>query len=232
MGGNRIGTLQESGLHAALKRWYAQPGDELEVPVDGYVIDLKRGAQLVEFQTGSFSNIKRKLSQLVAHHPVHLVYPVAQDKWIVRFKREAAAPSERRKSPKHGRLESVFTELVSFPELMAHPNFSLEVVLTLEEELQRPAKKRSGRRALWRRKGWQIFDRRLLEVVQSAVFTSPADFKVFLPTQLPRAFTTRDLAHVAGLPIYLMHKMTYCLRKMGVIESVGKRGRAVVYQIV
>jgi len=38
-----IGVLRERHLHAAVKRWYAEPGDREEVPVDGYVIDLVRG---------------------------------------------------------------------------------------------------------------------------------------------------------------------------------------------
>ena len=37
-----IGTLRERPLHAALKRWYALPGDRAEHAVDGYVIDLVR----------------------------------------------------------------------------------------------------------------------------------------------------------------------------------------------
>ncbi|MGH7006278.1 MAG: hypothetical protein ACREIP_20215, partial [Alphaproteobacteria bacterium] len=39
-----IGLLRETDLHAALKRWYAQPGDEFETALDGYVIDIRRGA--------------------------------------------------------------------------------------------------------------------------------------------------------------------------------------------
>ncbi len=40
-----IGTLRESDLHAALKRHYARPSDQIEVAVDGYVIDIVRGAK-------------------------------------------------------------------------------------------------------------------------------------------------------------------------------------------
>src|SRR5262245_62323945 len=32
---SRIGLLNEKPLHAALKAWYAQPGDQFEVPLDG-----------------------------------------------------------------------------------------------------------------------------------------------------------------------------------------------------
>ena len=34
-----IGTLNEGSLHAQLKEWYRRPGDLLEQPVDGYVVD-------------------------------------------------------------------------------------------------------------------------------------------------------------------------------------------------
>ena len=47
---NGINTYNEKSLHADLKQWYAQPADQLEVPVDGYVIDLVRGDLLVESQ--------------------------------------------------------------------------------------------------------------------------------------------------------------------------------------
>tara|TARA_B110000014_G_C20100324_1_gene577464 strand:- start:1253 stop:1462 length:210 start_codon:yes stop_codon:yes gene_type:complete len=37
-----IGTLNEGSLHASLKQFFAQPGDEFEVPINGYVIDIVR----------------------------------------------------------------------------------------------------------------------------------------------------------------------------------------------
>ena len=37
-----IGTLGEKSLHAALKRWYARPDDQIECVVEGYHIDLVR----------------------------------------------------------------------------------------------------------------------------------------------------------------------------------------------
>jgi hypothetical protein len=37
-----ISTLNEKALHANLKSWYAQPGDQFEVCVDGFIIDIVR----------------------------------------------------------------------------------------------------------------------------------------------------------------------------------------------
>ena len=65
MGISTIGTLNEKPLHEALKRWYAQAGDRLEVPVDGSVVDIVRGELLVEIQTRNFSAIRRKLEKLL-----------------------------------------------------------------------------------------------------------------------------------------------------------------------
>src|SRR3972149_3683834 len=64
-----IGTLRETSLHAALKTWYARPGDELEASVEGYQIDLRRGAQLIEIQTRNFAALKHKLAPLPGPFP-------------------------------------------------------------------------------------------------------------------------------------------------------------------
>jgi len=34
--------MNEKPLHAALKAWYYQPGDEVEMAVDSYIIDILR----------------------------------------------------------------------------------------------------------------------------------------------------------------------------------------------
>ncbi len=71
-----IGTLNEKPLHAALKEWYALPGDRFEVSVDGYVIDIVRDDRLLEIQTGTFSSLKSKLNTLVRTHRVRLIYSI------------------------------------------------------------------------------------------------------------------------------------------------------------
>jgi hypothetical protein len=139
-----------------LKEWYAQPEDRFEVSVDGFVIDVVQGNLLVEIQTGNFASIKSKLIKLTGAHRVRLVYPIAQEKWIVKLAKDGSGGVSRRKSPKRGILEEVFWELVSFPQLLSSPNFSLEVLLIQEEEVRRY----EGRRRWWRR-GWVTEERRL-----------------------------------------------------------------------
>ena len=117
----QIGTLNEGPLHASIKKWYKKAGDKQEVEVDGYIIDLVRGDQLIEIQTANFSQISRKIVRLTNLHPLKLVYPVAQTKWLCKN-------ASRRKSPKRGRWLQLFDELVSIPQVLASDNFSIEII--------------------------------------------------------------------------------------------------------
>ena len=218
-----IGRLNEKSLHASLKQWLAQSGDQFEVSLDGFVIDIVRGDRLIEIQTRNFGAMKRKLSKLLPQHPVHLIHPIAQEKWIVKLS-PAGEPIGRRKSPKRGKTADLFRELVYIPHLMAHHNFSLEILLIQEEETRYHDSKRG-----WRRKGWLTQERQLLAVTASHTFHTPADLLALLPTTLPTQFTTAHIAKGLSIPRNLAQKAAFCLKKMGMIEAVGKDGRSILY---
>jgi hypothetical protein len=221
---NGVGQLNEKPLHAALKAWYAQPGDRFEVAVDGSIIDIVRGELLVEIQTRSFSSLKRKLESLTAGHPVRLVYPIAVEKWILRLSDDGSGQEGRRKSPKRGAIPELFRELVSFPQLICHPNFSLEVLLIQEEEVRQQGAARN-----WRRRGWGTVERRLIRVLDRRLFATPADLAVLIPASLAEPFSTKELAEAISQPRWLAQKMIYCLRGMGAVSEAGKQGRSTTY---
>jgi len=223
---NYIWAMVEKSLHDATKMWYSRPGDILEAPVDGYIIDIVRGDLLIEIQTGNFSAIRRKLSRLIREHSVRLVHPVSQQKWIVRLNVDGETVTSRRRSPKRGRVEDVFFELVYMPTLIRDQNLSLEVLLVHSEDVLI-----DDGRGSWRRRRWSIHDRRLIDVVNSRLFSEPADFRELLPTSLPDKFTTKELGEELRLRPIAAQKMVYCMRKMGTIESVGKRGRSLLYSV-
>ena len=97
-----IGLLNEKPLHAALKQWCARPGDRFEVPVDGFVIDIVRRREnegseedlLIEIQTRNLAAINSKLRRLTCSHQVRLIYPIVQEKWIVRSAASNSAPTK------------------------------------------------------------------------------------------------------------------------------------------
>jgi len=218
--------MQETSLHSALKDFYAIPGAAKEAFVDGFYIDIVQGDLLIEIQTRNFAAIRSKLNALIERHPVRLVHPIAKEKWIVRLPAQGETPLSRRKSPRRGRLEHVFVELVRIPDLLKHPNFSLEVLLISEEEIRRNDGKGS-----WRRNGVSIADRRLLEVIDQRLFTSPSDLRKLLPPNLEQPFTTRQLAEKLAIPRNLATRMSYCMRSMGVIKVAGKQNHFYLYTL-
>lgn len=220
---HQFSTLNEKALHAALKQWYAQPGDQFEVVVERSVIDIVRGDLLIEIQTGGFTPLRRKLTRLTANHHVRLIYPIAAEKYIVR--EDARGRISRRRSPKRGAVHDVFCQLVSFPKLLCLPNFTLEVLLIQEEEVRR----RDGSRRAWRRRGWVTQERRLLGVKDRHVFHTPEDLAAFIPASLREPFTTADIAAATHIPRWIVQKMTYCLREAGVLDVVGKQGNSLEY---
>jgi hypothetical protein len=48
----------------------------------------------------------------------------------------------------------------------------------------------------------------------------------------PSSFDTAQLAEAAAMERRLAQQMAYCLRAMGVLETTGKRGNAIVHRRV
>ena len=217
--------MTEYSLHSQIKDWYKISGDKLEVKEEDFIVDIIRGNLLIEIQTGNFAAIKTKLIKLLLNNQVRLVYPIAKRKWIIHISGSGEF-LRRRKSPKRGKLIDLFYELVHIPSLISNSNFTLEVLLTEEEELRCDDGKGS-----WRKKGVSVKDRKLLNVVERHVFEDNVDFIEFLPKELNSYFTNKVLASKLGISIKVVQKITYCLRKMGVISIVGKKRNELLFQI-
>ncbi|MEM7274912.1 MAG: hypothetical protein AAF547_17655 [Actinomycetota bacterium] len=206
-----IGTLNESSLHAGIKDLLSEPGDELEVELDGFVIDIRRGDLLIEVQTGSFGAMGRKLDRLLSSHRILLVHPIATATYLHK-------PDARpRKSPNRGDLWSVLDELVSIPTLLDHPNLELDVLLvTIDKFQEHDPKARRGRG------GWRTVDKRLREVGERHRFRTTDDLVGLMPAGLPEEFTTADIAVEGSMRRDAAQKLAYCLRALDRIELVAK----------
>ena len=210
-----IGTLNESSLHAGIKDFLAMPGDRFEVPLAGFVIDIVRGEELIEIQTGSFGALGNKLDRLLGEHPIRIVHPIALETWIAR-------PGKRpRKSPRRRSILDLFEELTSLPTLLSHPNLSLDVLLIEEEQLREPGPR--GQR--------KVMDRRLRAVRAWRRFEDVSDLASLLPVTLPTSWTTADLAEVAGVSRRLAQAMAYCLRTNELIVEQSRDRSGLTYAL-
>jgi hypothetical protein len=221
---NNIGTLNESSLHSTLKLWYKKPEDQLEVTIENFIIDIIRKDLLIEIQTKNFSTIKKKLERLLENYRVLLIHPIVKDKWIITMDHRLNKIIRRRLSPTHHSYLNIFEELIRIPDLITNPNLTIELLLVQIEEFRVNDGKGS-----WRRKGWSIQDRRLVNILERKAFFSPIDFLMLKPSKLKPPFTNAELANSLEKPLRLAQKMSYCLRKMGIIKVVGKRGRSFLF---
>ena len=217
--------MTEYSLHAGIKDWYSISGDEIEVKVEDFVVDVVRDGLLIEIQTRNLSAIKKKLGKLLLTNQVRLVYPIAKVKWIV-YVSNSGEFVRKRKSPKRGKIIDLFIEMVHLSDLINDKNFSFEVLLIEEEELRSDDGKGS-----WRRRGVSIKDRKLLKVFDRVVFEDRTDFLKILPENLGVSFTNRVLAKKLGISIRLAQKITYCLRKMNVLIIDGKKKRELLFRV-
>jgi len=216
-----IGTLNEGSLHATLKAHYSQPGDEFEVPLDRFVIDIKRGNELIEVQTVSFASMGRKLDHLLPDYKVLLVHPIAAATYLDRPGRPL------RKSPKKKSIYSLFEELVSVPTLIDHPNLTIEAVMvtTTKTQIEDPTARRG-------RGGYRTVNTSLREILDTYRFESAADLMDLVPTQdLPPKFTTADLATAAGVHRSVAQRIAYCFRPLELFTEHERTKAGIHYSL-
>lgn len=216
--------LNEGSLHASLKRHYAQKGDEFEVPLDGFVIDILRRREetdelLIEIQTGSFGAMANKLDTLLGEHRILLVHPVAVE---TRLDRYGVKP---RRSPKRGSIYNLLDELVSIPTLLDHPNLTLDVVLASVTKVQiEDPKARRGRG------GFRTVDRRLDEIHETRHFSTVEDLLQLVPGELPKNFTTADLAASGDMSRDAAQKLAYCCKAACLFDLIDRSRSGYVYR--
>jgi hypothetical protein len=217
--------MREGPLHAAVKAMLAAPGDRVEVPVGRFVIDLVRAdGELVEVQTGGFGALGKKLDALLDEHRMRIVHPIAAERRIIRADEHGQVVAERR-SPKRATAVAVFDELVAFPSLLSHPNLTIEVLLLREDHIRRPQP------VMTRGRTRDPGERRLVEVLDRIALRTAEDVLALLPALPVDPFSTREIAACFGCTTMLARRALYCLRAMGIVEPVGKRGRAPLHRL-
>jgi hypothetical protein len=56
--------MNEFSLHSEIKKVYSLPGDQFEIKVGKYIVDILRGKLVIEVQTKNFSALKENLKRL------------------------------------------------------------------------------------------------------------------------------------------------------------------------
>jgi hypothetical protein len=217
----------ETSLHRQLKALYSAEPEGQEVRVQTFRIDAVHQGRLIEIQQASLGAIRPKIRRLLEEHDVTVVKPLAAHKTLVRRKKAGGAIMSTRQSPRHETIADLFADLVYFVDVFPHPRLTLEVVLTRQEEHRVTARKK-----WWRGPDFRVTDRILVGIEGRVTLRGTEDLLRLLPDGLGEQFTTEEIARLTPMPRWLAQKMAYCLRKMGAVEQLGKRGNSWLYRAV
>lgn len=221
-----IGTQSEKTVHAVLKNYYEPDEDHQEIPIGNYIADIYRKGEILEIQTRQFNRMRDKLQAFLPEYPVTIVYPIPKEKWLSWINEETGEVSEKRKSPKKGTVYDIFPELYRIKMYLKDPNLRIKLVFLKIEEY----KLLNG----WskdKKKGSTRFDRIPVELLEEVDITCLQDYMQFVPASLEE-FTIKEFAKEAHISVSLAEDVVPILYHVGVINRIGKRGRAYLYQVV
>ena len=131
-------------LHQQLKLHYVPDESQHEIDLDGYRIDaIDADGRLIEVQCAGLMAIRDKIKKLTKKHKVVVVKPLAARKKLLKKERRNGKVVSSRYSPLKEGLPHLFQELVHFTKAFPHPNLQLDILLTEQEEIRVPAKRKT-----------------------------------------------------------------------------------------
>lgn len=223
-----IGMQKEKTLHAVLKAYEDPDEDHHEIPIENFIADIYSSGteSITEIQTANFGYLRDKLAAFLPLYHVTVVYPIPATKWVTWIDPETGELGKRNRSPKKGSFYSAFRELYKISSFLDHPNLSIKLILLdMEEYRLQDGWGRDGKR------GSHRYDRVPTRIVAETVLSDPRDYLQFIPYDLEEPFTAKELARSCGYPRESFSTEALILRKMGVIEKTGTRGRSYLYKV-
>ena len=224
---NGFGTLQEKTIHEVIKDFYCYDHDFQEQRRGRYIADIAVDGEIWEIQTRAFDKLRGKLSAFLPKYHVTLIHPIPAVKKIYWLNQETGAITGGRCSPRKGSVYDIFGELYKIRPYLQNPNLSIHIFLMDMEEY----KLLNG----WskdRKKGASRYDRLPGNLKDIVRLETVEDYHYFLPDGLPDTFTSLDLAKCAHIPRGTAQTCLLILRDLGIVELIGRKGRANLHRVV
>ncbi len=227
-GTDGIGTLAEKWQHQIIKRYLSEDPAEHEVKLPGtrFVSDIRCGDQVYEVQTGSFYPMQKKIAHYLSETEltVTVVHPIPKNAWVSRIDAVTSEISPRHRSPKHGRAIDLLPELYYLAPHLRHPRLKFRLLLLEVQDfrLVDPSARR-------RKRSGERFERIPLSLYEDITFSSPADFAIFLPDELPQVFTVSQFSAATRLRGRDAYSAVRALVALGLLSPAPPIGRAMAF---
>lgn len=221
-----IGTLGEKTLHAVLKHYYEPNPTFHEQKIGSYFADIAKDGEIIEIQTRSLYRLREKIAAFLSEgYRVKVVHPLPRHRWLYWIDGEGNL-SNRRKSPKIGKLSDALPELSTLSDLLFQPNFTVVVILLDVEDFRNL----DG----WskdKKKGSTRFERMPVAYVEEHLLRAKEDLRAFLPQGLPDRFTSQEFYKKVGYKGRNAYYALKLMEKADVIRKVGEEGRKFLFEV-
>lgn len=219
-----VGLLSEKTLHAALKYYYEPSSQYHEQKIGSYFADICKDGRVVEIQTAAFGRLKEKLEFLLRDYKVTVVYPIPATKYLSWVSPESGEVVSRRRVNRCGRFYDAGRELYRIASLLPHEGLEIHLLLIdMEEHRLQDGWGKDGKR------GSHRMERIPTALVDELVLTDKESFRGLLPPTLSAPFTAKAFRHETGAGPRVAPALLSLLLKLGIVERVGKEGRAYLY---
>ena len=221
----QIGTLSEKTVHAVVKNYYEPDEDKQEIPIEGMYADIFTGKEIIEIQTRSFDQVRKKLDRFLAYYPVTVVLPIPAVKWLIWIDEETGELTDKRRSPKKGNPYKAFKELYKIKQYLKKDGLTIKLLFLDMEEYRLL----NG----WskdKKKGSCRYDRIPVSLVNEITLSCPQDYMQLLPNDLPDTFTCAEFAKLVKIPSKQANLVLNILFYLEVVERIGKKGNAYIYK--
>ncbi len=229
-GDEGIGTLGEKRMHAIIKRYLSEDHIYHEVGVldTGYVSDVRIGNDVYEVQTGAFYPMKKKIAHYIENTDctVTVVHPISVTRWVTWVDAKTGEVTPRKKSPKRERAIHLLPELYCLLPYLGNERLRFRLLMVEEEDFRTLSGRKDNRK-----RGARLYERMPLALLGEVEFSSPDDFSVFLPNDLPSPFTVKDFSQKTGLRGRDAYSAVHVLEKLGRITKTEPIGRAMAFKI-
>ena len=221
----QIGTLSEKTVHAVVKNYYEPDEDKQEIPIEGMYADIFTGSEIIEIQTRSFDQVRKKLDRFLTYYPVTVVLPMPAVKWLIWIDEETGELTDKRKSPKKGNAYQAFKELYRIKQYLKKDGLTIKLLfLDMEEYRLLNGWSRD------KKKGSCRYDRIPVSLVDEITLSCPQDYMQLLPDDLPDTFTCAEFSKLVKIPSKQANLVLNILFYLEVVERIGKKGNAYIYK--
>lgn len=222
-----IGTYKERSQHYILKNYFEPDADLHEIPVCGFVADIKRDREIIEIQTSGFSAMRRKLEAFSNEgYDVTVVYPVAAAQRVVWIDPETGEGKSGNTTRRQKNIFKLLPQLLYTYELFEKGAFRVLAVMLVSDSIRVLDGRGKGRKI-----GATKLDTVPTELIDTATVENAADVFRLLPFYDGEMLKSAEISKRLGLIRRNLSAAIKLLVLLKILTPCKKEGNSIIYKV-